>query len=303
MQVLSNVSIRATYKMIKLSTLQRTLLYALLALPLYACSTVELRDAQSHFSAAASAENRGAFADLTGYQLGVTDSGIQATVTEYRLAQATATELVDDPRKAAELAKDGLLGTAYMIKIYSQWRLLALDGEQAEGADEDALQTLIDQAAGGSIDGRPIRLGVRDRVMLDALPGFLEHSRGQRAQDWDEANRRFQSAYCGIGRAADRAPADHDVQDYLYLAQLQTLGAWTEAIKRFFSTNAERDDQRAAIKGNAGHPICGLKPTVESERGGLTTKTLNAQLKTLGTSYRSFSTLCPIALPEICSIH
>ncbi len=287
------------------------LLLALLGIALAGCPAANLRDAQSHFSAGASAENRQTLDELTDYQLGVPELSQQQALAEYRLACESADGLVRT--NAAGLKQDGLLGTAKVLSIYSRWRLLAMEGIGASpgptqpqtrvcSMDAEALSAYAMQAAQEHAANQ-ISLGARDAAMVEAIPGFLDHERGLAATDWAEASRRLCSSVKVLEDAASNAPADHDVRAYLYLAQLQSIGAWFGAAEQFSTTGRERIERKQSIIPFQATGLCGLQNYVAlKEPGGKgpITRLTQLQIEKAGLSPASFDCSEPQVLPAAC---
>lgn len=271
------------------------------------CPAVTLRDAQTHFSAGASAENRQTIEELTRYQLGIPELSEQQAVVEYRLACETADDLIRT--RGNGLRQDKLLGTAQMIQVYSMWRILALEGEQdaGEGTGQcslgfDGLSALSKQIVRDQEENR-ITLGTRDAVMARAMPGFLDHERGLAAMSWAEADRRLCSAIRLYSEAAEGAPADHSVRAYLALAQLQGIGAWIGKAAELSETNTVKRQRWAAIRPFAGPAICDLEryTSVQEPTGeGPVTRLRAAQIKKFGLSTRDYDCTRPQVLPDSC---
>jgi hypothetical protein len=290
--------------------LSRIALVLVIGVTLEGCATTQLRQAQAHFSNGASAENA---ATLSGYRLGASESTRIAATGEYREAYLIATDYLRAPSRSLE--GDDLIGTARMLQVYSLWRVLALDrgfapsevaarstdsGGQQDALTESALRRLVsalqDDAAAGKV-----HIGARDRAMLAAMPALIDHERGLSARTYPEAERRFFSAYCTIGRIAGDGPADHGVGTYLRLAQMQSLSAWHGAATTFKLTNAQRDRLGTILREAAAAPVCGLRGDVEAGALDNGSGVLVAQLGALGISYNSLIKKCPAALPAMCT--
>jgi len=291
---------------IRLLFLGRALSLFALALALTACGTAQLRDAQSHFSAGAAAENARTAVQLN---LGASGAAETAAIGEYREAYRILDELLSSPRDS--LSADGLLGTAKMLQIYSLWRALALSDGFAKNADTPAnsagqdlnveqLNTLKKTLAGDLSAGR-VSLGLRDQLMLAAMDGLIEHERGLSATTYDEAERQFFSAFCTIQTAVDSAPSDHGVAQYLRLTQLQTLAAWQGASAAFRLTNAQRDQLSLALLNLGAAPACGLRTSVKTGLLSPSSGTLGAQLKAIGLEFPTLTKDCSQPLADLCT--
>lgn len=290
----------------RLLFLGRTLSLLTVALALTACGTAQLRDAQSHFSAGAAAENARTAVQLN---LGASGAAETAAIGEYREAYRITEELLSSPRNS--LAANGLLGTAKMLQIYSLWRALALSDGFANNADLPAnsagkglngehlntlKKTLADEMSAGKVG-----LGLRDQVMLAAMDGLIEHERGLSATTYDEAERQFFSAFCTIQKAVDGAPSDHGVAQYLRLTQLQTLAAWQGASAAFRLTNAQRDRLSSALGNLGAAPACGLRTTVKMGLLSPSSGTLGAQLTAIGITFPTLTNDCTQPLANLCT--
>ena len=214
------------------------------------CETTRyIRNAQTHFNQAAQQENELLAKSLTAYQAGANASGTASSLSDYKMALSLVDRAINENRE--KLRQEKLLGTAYMIKAMSLWRISDLNGtppailevpsddssaetsvfSSPERKELIALIPTIKQELNDS--QTPITLGTRDRVMLIALPGLLDHDRGRLANSMDRADAYFSSAYTVLNEAAGAAPTDHPVHLYLVMAQLQTLNSWAYAIDRF----------------------------------------------------------------------
>ncbi len=280
----------------------------LVQLLLAGCSTATLREAQQHFSAGASAENGQTIAALMRYELGTTEVAIQQAETEYRLACDIVDEAIT--QKGETLRADRLLGTAEMLRVYSRWRLLALEGGESDvgtGAcrlDYDAVSNASRQIRTQHDQGQ-ISLGARDAAMADAMPGFLDLERARNAAaagDWTAANERFCSAIRIQDKAARAAPSDHSVRTYLYLAQIQGIGSWQSAVRRLSTDVPTRNRRFGEIRAFAGPAVCGLSKAAKarepSGKGALTTLMRN-QLVSVGLD-TGFDCASSLDLPATC---
>ena len=207
-----------------------------------------IRGAQNHFNQAAQQENQLLAKSLAAYQAGADASSTSSALTDYKMALSLVDRAIQENR--TQLRQEKLLGTAYMIKAMSLWRISDLNGTPPDmlespsaassvenpimsSAERKALMVLIPTIKRELADKQqPITLGTRDRVMLIALPGLLDHDRGRLVASLERADAYFASAYKVLGEAAGAAPEDHPVHLYLVMAQLQTLNAWANAIDR-----------------------------------------------------------------------
>ena len=213
------------------------------------CETTRyIRNAQTHFNQAAQQENELLAKSLTAYQAGADASGTASALSDYKMAVSLVDKAINENRE--KLRQEKLLGAAYMIKAMSLWRISDLNGTPPDILESPSAPTSVENPVISSPERKelmvlipvikqelsdsqqPITLGTRDRVMLIALPGLLDHDRGRLARSLDRADAFFESAFNVLGEAAGAAPADHPVHLYLVMAQLQTLNSWANAIDR-----------------------------------------------------------------------
>jgi hypothetical protein len=133
------------------------------------------------------------------------------------------------------------------------------------------------------------------------MPALIDHERGLSASTYPEAERRFFSTYCTIGRLAEDAPIDHGIATYLRLAQMQSLSAWHGVATTFRLTNDQRDRLGTILREAAAVPVCGLRGDVAAGALDKSSDVLAAQLEALGISYSSLIRKCPAALPAMCT--
>ena len=216
----------------------------LLTLAGCASGVSSVREAQEHFDRGASIENAlrlGTDPRLAGVTTGI-DPEFRAA-NEYRQVRSVLRNAV--ATQGAQLEQDGLLGTAYTLDLLAAWRLLDLeDGYQSPAAGTgnsyDAVVARSEELLGLEAQGK-LQLGTRDRVMLRALPGLLDHDRGLRAADYARADRELASAFDNLERSVGDVSAEHSVHIYIRMAQLQTLRAWQSAYDRHCLDAAEGD--------------------------------------------------------------
>ncbi len=244
----------------------RNLLMILMAVALSGCGTTSLRQAQDHFNTAADIEARALNASLRGDNVNARPGD---SIIEYRLAYATATEVI--AKKSDDLRRDKLLGATYVLKAMALWRISDLQGDPLTNAEKSSTDATMPAAAGGKSspatidnarqqllavlnviqqlhDDGKLYLGTRDKVLHRALYGFYDHDGGRAAADYDTAESWFESALKQLDDAvANDVPAQHPVRVYVGSAQLRTLGAWNKFIGTGFqackldSTRAEGD--------------------------------------------------------------
>jgi len=299
--------------------IQKLCLYVVIlsTLLLAGCTAMELRDAQDHFSRAAEFESQENLQSMMAYRIDSTAIAYTSALTEYRLAYALVDKIIRD--QGQDLQNDGLLGTAYMLKAYSLWRINALMEQDQQtpkattlasgsgGVEVDRNETTgldnIDQyLAFLERNSAGLGLGKRDEVMLKALPGLVDHERGRASSSWDVAQSYFNSAYCSIGLAAQDAPPDHPVRAYLFMSMVQTVGA---EVKKLYDLKPENEAEAAwlDLRKNLTYPLCGLDALLHAptEENTITRTMLTNQLRSIGVSYRVFVENCPVDLPASCN--
>ena len=272
------------------------------------CTPRHIRAAQDHFNKAAAIENRlaqvGAQPDIGNKS---TPQNYMVALTEYRLALNLLDQEIEENGK--KLRGEELLGTAKVLKLLSRWRILALGRDpktfkinfqpskppntppSADTPNPIDTQDLAKKDLEDYLKERneinvlryqiqidwkkdQLRLGTRDVIMLEALPGLLDHDRGLVLTNFQEKEDMFNSAYTIVGDAAQQAPADHDVYIYLRFAQLQTLRGWRSTLLNDFSSWCEEDEPNRGkgnckneenikvneVDSNFKNVVCQLKP-------------------------------------------
>lgn len=212
----------------------------LIALTLVAATSCvtprHIRDAQSAFNDAARAENADRFADGEGL---VVTGG--SAVAGYRVALG----LVDSElaEHETDLRQENLLGTALLLRTLCLWRIADLESAAASPPHRDASGN-VDPSAGSQLDdaitdlkqrqqdaSSGVTLGPRDRALLTALPGLMDHDNGLRQGKYADAQRYFSSAVFVYEAAlkSPELPANHPLRTHLLLSKLATLRAWKYA--------------------------------------------------------------------------
>jgi len=250
-------------------------------------SARHIRNAQNHFNQAARQENQLLAKSLAAYQAGADASGTSSALADYKMALSSVDRAIRENR--AQLRQEKLLGTAYMIKAMSLWRISDLNGTPPDPLESPSAASAMENSVMSSAarqelmvlipaikrelsEGQPpITLGTRDRVMLIALPGLLDHDRGRLVATLNRADAFFASAYQVLGEAAGAAPADHPVKLYLVMAQLQTLNAWAYAIDRLGTQEGLPPGERRKLVKNTIHArvtesLCPIKNLAENSR-------------------------------------
>jgi hypothetical protein len=199
-----------------------------------------LRNAQDHFNRAADLENQ---ARLQRTSTGVTvPPGAEA---EYRAALASLE--IELKKHEAKLQEEGLWFSARLLKAQCLWRIAALG---AGTFQEIALvRREVQELAELSNQGR-ISPGTRDRVLLAALPGLLDHEQGIRAASFAEAKQAFSDADATIEKAiGDKSLSEkHEIRLYLRLAQMAAMREWLASVTRFNEKKQEEDKPYARFK-------------------------------------------------------
>jgi hypothetical protein len=171
----------------------------------------------------------------------------------------------------SELSAEGLLGTAYILKALSLWRISDLEGVESQGQKSEAdgpntgresLPDLIDEI-NGLLAREDIQLGTRDRVLLKSLPGLYDHDRGRAAESLEEAERMFTSAFKVLDKSLQGIPKGHPVNIYIRMSQLQTLIAWRDKVYVYEDDSSKRDDKTLEIFKKVPDAVCPLKPQWE----------------------------------------
>jgi hypothetical protein len=223
----------------------RPILFILILGLFVGCAAVTLREAQDHFNKGAEIELRAMDRSLLSDNPDASPGDAIAALNEYRLANSTATKLIDE--ESRKLKQDKLLGATYILKAMALWRISDLEGDTlAEGESPKATQPIdtVDNprqellAVLSDIEKRrqgedKLTLGTRDRVLHKALYGFYDHDGGRAANDYTQAKEWFKSANDRLKDAlADDVPLQHPIRVYVGSAQLRTLAAWNQALYR-----------------------------------------------------------------------
>jgi hypothetical protein len=198
------------------------------------CATRQIREAQREFDLGAAAElgvasNDAAFESLPGPE--------GAAKVHYRAAYELSVR--EQNAHAAELIEDKLLGTARMLELLSGWRLSDLD-DDADLRDAIGARLTATIAAARATPSS-LDLGTRDRVVLAAMDGLLDHDRGLRATEFARIDGYFSSAYTKLADAlmTEKPPALHSVRIWVRLAQLNVCRAWSSTLEKAGDATAE----------------------------------------------------------------
>ena len=180
------------------------------------CVTIEhardLREAQDLFNMAAELENQltlDASANESIAQSGRISSG-------YTTSLAMVTFLIDE--KADDLRKDNLLGTAYVLKTLTEWKL----------GQYDAAQATAQAAVTSNATFFP-----RDEALLTAISGLIKNDLAYehmtlKTGDYAETIAMFSSAITEMGQGISDNPNLHHIRLYLLTSQLASLKNWLD---------------------------------------------------------------------------
>jgi tetratricopeptide (TPR) repeat protein len=170
----------------------------------------ELREAQSQFNQAASLENE------LQIDMEAGDAIAMSTIStsSYRQTVKILSDLLDSKRQAME--EDSLLGTAYTLKAYAEWRL---------GDYEAAVTT--------STAAMEAKMFPRDLALITALRGLIKNDQAYyHMQEKDYAYRDIktllQEALEDITKGLATAGKEENIRIYLLLSELIVLKNWTD---------------------------------------------------------------------------
>jgi hypothetical protein len=172
-----------------------------------------LRDAKDQFNTAVSLENQLRFdsepQDSLRLSWQISDS--------YQMAVKMLTDLINSKKK--DLLKDDLLGSAYTVKAYAEWRL---------GDFEAALKTLEE------VKGHPdIRLWQCDQALIHALPGLIKNDQAfshMKSKDYPypDIKRLLKDGLDDIDQGLRTIQNDRNLRLYLTLTELVLLKNWMD---------------------------------------------------------------------------
>lgn len=188
------------------------------------CSVRRIHEAQEAFNRGSLAELQAPDRSAAGAWSPLVPSGSPAAA-EYQLSlMLVERELREN---AGALEEDGLYGNALVLKALCLWRLGDLDELPVGRANYEAE---LDKAIGAIAKLPPDKLGTRDRVLSNALPGLRDHDRGLRQTSYPEAMNNFKSAIekLDIALQDQNLPEGHSIRAYIHLAQLRTCRVWLE---------------------------------------------------------------------------
>lgn len=221
------------------------------------CGARHIREAQDSFNAGAAAENQLSVKGEEAYTSALGASTYGSAVANYKVALSLLDKELSENR--AELDRDKLTGTAWTLKCLALWRVADLDASvpPSSAASESAIKCAKD----GLADTR-LTLGTRDRVLLKALPAFVEADRGRVQTNYTTAKDYFVSAQEGLNDAIAIVPGDHGIMLYLRLVYLRMLRSWRGAIQALNGPAADLVQNEAAFDAQ----YCALKPRIDADK-------------------------------------
>ena len=188
--------------------------FALLCLSILIAACVshvkELREAQDQFNLAASLEN-----ELQSDREADDAIAMSAMVTSsYRQTVQILSDLLNSKRQPLE--EDSLLGTAYTLKAYAEWRLG--DYEAAVTTSTAALEA---------------KLFPRDLALIVALRGLIKNDQAyyhmeERDYGYRDIKTLLEEALEDINKGLTTAGKEDNIRIYLLLSELIVLKNWTD---------------------------------------------------------------------------
>ena len=188
--------------------------FALLCLSILITACVshvtDLREAQNQFNLAASLENElrsdGQAGDAIAKSAMVTSS--------YRQTVQILSDLLNSKKQPLE--EDSLLGTAYTLKAYAEWRLG--DYEAAVTTSTAALEA---------------KLFPRDLALIVALRGLIKNDQAyyhmeERDYGYRDIKTLLEEALEDINKGLTTAGKEDNIRIYLLLSELIVLKNWTD---------------------------------------------------------------------------
>ena len=200
------------------------------------CATIEhardLREAQELFNTAAELENQLSI-DASANQ-SITQSG--RISTGYTTSLAMVTFLINE--KEDDLRKDNLLGTAYVLKALSEWKL----------GQYKAAQATSTAAQNSNASFFP-----RDEALLAAISGLIKNDTAYEQMtlkngDYTETIAMFSAAIAEIGERIGDDPNQNHIRMYLLTSQLASLKNWLDLFSdpnKFGMTRPENATSRS----------------------------------------------------------
>jgi tetratricopeptide (TPR) repeat protein len=190
----------------------RFFILLLLSILITACVShvKELREAQSQFNQAASLENELQFEMEASNAVAMS----AMATSSYRQTVKILSDLLDTKREP--LQEDNLLGTAYTLKAYAQWRLG--DYEGAVNTSTEALET---------------KVFPRDLALIAALRGLIKNDQAyyhmqEKDYGYRDIKTLLQEALEDITKGLAVASKEDNVRLYLLLSELIVLKNWTD---------------------------------------------------------------------------
>lgn len=229
------------------------------------CGARHIREAQQSFDTAAREENRLSPASDTAY---VSNPGLNlhsptTSLANYKIAVSLLEKELAENR--AELDKDKLTGTAVTLKCMALWRIADLEPVADAKPPEKAPDQKAKDCANEADSGKHV-LGTRDRVLLKAIPAFVDADIGRRQTTYAEAKKYFIDSYTVVKNIlAEPLPPDHDIRIYLRLTQIRTLAAWRGAMAKL--PQPERKTEIAATTPLLVDEYCTLAPYFQTRPG------------------------------------
>lgn len=191
----------------------------------------ELRSIQGEFNQAATLENQGRLDQSAGAAI---TTSAQVT-TSYRSVLAGLEELLS--KHAEQLKADELLGTTYVLKALTEWRLSEY---------EAAMATI------GQIDGQDLTLQPRDKAIVKSFRGLImndqayNHMQAKSAK-YADIKTLLSTAISSFQEGIASLPQNHSMRMYLVIAQLGAVKNWVDLSgepKRYSSDGAALDPEK-----------------------------------------------------------
>ena len=188
--------------------------FALLCLSILITACVshvtDLREAQNQFNLAASLENE----LRSDRQAGDAIAKSAMVTSSYRQTVQILSDLLNSKKQPLE--EDSLLGTAYTLKAYAEWRLG--DYEAAVTTSTAALEA---------------KLFPRDLALIVALRGLIKNDQAyyhmeERDYGYRDIKTLLEEALEDINKGLTTAGKEDNIRIYLLLSELIVLKNWTD---------------------------------------------------------------------------
>ena len=198
----------------RLSFTFKSKVFALLCLSILITACVshvtELREAQNQFNLAASLENHLQTDIAAGDAIAVSSQ----VTSSYRQTVKILADLLDS--KSQGLQEDNLLGTAYTLKAYAEWRLG--DYQAAISSSTAALEA---------------KLFPRDLALITALRGLIKNDQAyfhmqEKDYAYKDIKTLLEEALEDIDKGLATVGKDNRIRTYLLLSELIVLKNWTD---------------------------------------------------------------------------